>query len=97
MKVWLNPFLIQTYLRNYEELSRKRPRVEDAEIWIGQTNASYGILGTPRFKNGKWENDKSKICHFKSKRWTIGRILETGVVLPDEDDRNAFIDADKHV
>jgi hypothetical protein len=87
---WLRLFLTRTYLRNYEALSKARPSVEEAEVWIGQKNASYGILVTPRFKNGKWENDKSEIRHFKPKYWTIGHIMETGFVIPDEDDRIKF-------
>jgi len=94
---WLKLFLARTYLRNYEALSKVRPRVEEAEIWIGQKNASYGILVTPRFKGGQWENDKSEIRHFKPKYWTIGHILETGFVIPDEDDRIEFKDVDAYL
>lgn len=87
---WLRLFLTRTFLRNYDSLSKTRPQVEEAEIWIGQNNASYGIFVTPRFKNEKWENDKSEIRHFKPKYWTIGHIMETGFVIPDEDDRIKF-------
>ena len=37
-KDYLFIFLKRVYLRNYEALSKKRPRVEDAEIYIGQNN-----------------------------------------------------------
>lgn len=94
---WLKLFLTRTYLKNYEALSRKRPHVEEAEIWIGQKNASYGIFITPRFKGGKWENDKSEIRHFKPQYWTIGHILETGFVIPDEDDKITFKDIDAYL
>ena len=94
---WLKLFLTRTYLRNYDALSKARPRVEDAQIWIGQKNASYGILVTPRFKNGQWENDKSEIRHFKPKYWTIGHIMETGFVVPDEDDRIEFKDVEGYL
>jgi hypothetical protein len=87
---WLRIFLARTFLRNYDALSKARPRVDEAEIWIGQNNASYGILVTPRFNNGEWENDKSEIRHFKPKYWTVGHILETGFVIPDEDDKIEF-------
>lgn len=97
VRQWLKLFLERTYLRNYEALSKKRPSVEEAEIWIGQKNASYGILVTPRFKNGSWENDKSEIRHFKPKYWTIAHILETGFVIPDEDDRITFKDVDSYL
>ena len=94
---WLKLFLTRTYLRTYEALSKKRPLVEEAEIWIGQKNASYGLLVTPRFKDGEWENDKSEIRHFKPKYWTIGHILETGLVIPDEPEPMRFKDIQNYL
>jgi hypothetical protein len=85
-------FLKRTYLRNRDALSRVRPRVGDAEIWIGQQRASYGILVTPRFVNGRWENDKSEIRHFPEEYWTIGHVLETGLVVPNDQDKIVFQD-----
>jgi hypothetical protein len=37
-------FLKRVYIRNFEALSEKRLKVEEAEIWIGQENANYGIF-----------------------------------------------------
>jgi hypothetical protein len=91
-KDYLFIFLKRVYLRNYEALSKKRPLVEDAEIYIGQNNANYGILVTPRFANGSWENDKSEIRHFKKQYWSIGHILETGIIIPNKDDKMTFKD-----
>lgn len=89
-KEYLFLFLRRVYLRNYESLSKKRPILEDSEIYIGQNNASYGILITPRFVDGYWENDKSEIRHFKKKYWSIGHILETGFVIPGRNKRMNF-------
>lgn len=89
-KNYLFIFLKRVYLRNFEALSKKRPKIEEAEIYIGQENASYGILVTPRFVNGKWENDKSEIRHFKKQYWSIGHILKTGFVIPGIDDKIQF-------
>jgi hypothetical protein len=75
-------FLERTYLRNYDALSKVRSTPEEATIWIGQERASYGLLVTPKFKDGNWENDRSEIRHFKPKYWTIGHVLETGLVVP---------------
>lgn len=85
VKEYLYKFLTRTYLKNYEALSKKRPKIEESEVWIGQKNANYGILITPRFESGKWENDKSEIRHFEPKYWSIGHILETGLVIPGKD------------
>lgn len=94
---WLRLFLTRTFLRNYDALSKARPRVEEAEIWTGQNNASYGILVTPRFEDGEWENDKSEIRHFKPKYWTIGHIIETGFVIPDEHDKIEFDEVEDYL
>ncbi|MDC7225221.1 MAG: hypothetical protein PQJ61_00490 [Spirochaetales bacterium] len=94
---WLKLFLRRTYLRNYEALSKQRPTVEESVMWIGQENASYGILITPRFKRGQWENDKSEIRHFKPNYWTIGHILETGLVIPFIDDKRNFNDVNDYL
>ncbi|PFP29838.1 hypothetical protein COJ96_09140 [Bacillus sp. AFS073361] len=90
-------FLERTYMRNYTALSKKRPKVEEATMWIGQENATYGILVTPRFSNGNWENDVSEIRHFKKKYWTIGHVLETGLVVPFENEKIEFPDIEQYL
>eukprot|EP01031_Cornospumella_fuschlensis_P049214 gene49214-60243_t len=72
-------FLKRSYLKHFDELSKNRPEVEDAELWIGQENASYGLLISPRFRKGEWENDKSEIRAFTKAYWTIGHVMETGL------------------
>ncbi|MGM4998260.1 hypothetical protein AB8A05_05940 [Tardiphaga sp. 538_B7_N1_4] len=75
-------FLERSYLKHFEELSKHRPKVEEAAIWIGQNAADYGLLVTPRFSRGDWENDQSEIRHFKPKYWSIGHVMKTGLVVP---------------
>jgi len=74
-------FLQRSFLRHYDELIRERPLASDAEIWIGQNNSDYGILITPRYRNGEWENDQSEIRHFPNLYWTIGHVLSSGLVV----------------
>jgi hypothetical protein len=90
-------FLKRTYLRNRDALSRVRPTVEGAEIWIGHERASYGILVTPRFYKGKWENDKSEIRKFPQDYWTVGHILTTGFVVPGDPDKIEFASVDAYL
>lgn len=75
-------FLRRSYLKHFEELSKKRPAAEEAAAWIGQQNANYGLLITPRFRNGEWENDRSKIRAFDRPYWTVGHVMKTGLVIP---------------
>ena len=94
---YLHIFLRRSYLKHYEELHKARPQVEDAEIWMGQNNAEYGLLVTPRFVDARWENDKSHIRRFKPRYWTIGHVLESGLVVPDRDEKMTFADADEYL
>lgn len=90
-------FLERSYLKHFDELSKRRPSVEEAEIWIGQNSADYGILVTPRFAKGDWENDRSEIRHFKPSYWTIGHVLETGLVIPGKNKQMPFADVNAYL
>ena len=96
-KQYMMLFLERTFWRYYESLTRTKPQEKEAEIWIGQTNADYGIMITPRYKNGQWENDKSEIRHFKKRYWSIGHILETGLLIPDRSRKKTFHDVDDYL
>lgn len=96
-KKYLLLFLKRSYLKHFEELSKNRPKVEDSTIWIGQNNANYGLLITPRFANGRWENDKSEIRTFKQEYWTIGHVIETGLVVPGIEDKIEFHSIDQYL
>ena len=90
-------FLKRSYLTHFDELSKNRPTVESAELWIGQQNANYGLLVVPRFKDGKWENDKSEIRSFSNTYWSIGHVMETGLVIPDQNKIFRFNDIDQYL
>ena len=96
-KKYLMLFLERSYLNHFDELSKNRPDPSQSEIWIGQTNANYGLLVTPRFKNGNWENDKSEIRTFKYGYWTIGHVMETGLVIPGKNKIFEFSDVDQYL
>lgn len=89
-KKYLLLFLKRNYLKNFDALSKNRPKEEDSEIWIGENNADYGLLVTPRFNGSQWENDKSKIRNFNHGYWTVGHVLETGLVIPGRNEVITF-------
>lgn len=96
-KQYFSIFLKRSYLKHYEELVKNRPLIEDAEIWIGQNNAEYGVLITPRFNKGIWENDKSEIRHFPKLYWTVGHIMQTGLVVDGDPDPMTFDTIEKYL
>ncbi|WPU66655.1 hypothetical protein [Peredibacter starrii] len=94
-KNYLMLYLKRSFLIHFDELSKKRPSLDKSEIWIGQENANYGLFVTPRFKDGKWENDKSEIRAFSYGYWTIGHVLSTGLVIPNKNKKIEFKDLDQ--
>jgi hypothetical protein len=90
LKKYLDTFLRRSYLKHYEELYKMRPQVEEAEVWIGENHADYGLLVSPRFANGQWENDKSEIRHFPHRYFSIGHALATGLVIPGKKAKIGF-------
>jgi len=90
-------FLKRSYLTHFDELSKNRPTVESAELWIGQKNANYGLLVTPRFRSGGWENDKSEIRSFSKAYWSIGHVMQTGLVIPGKNKIFKFNDIDQYL
>lgn len=94
---YVRTFLKRTFLRYADALSKLRPNDSAAEIWMGHNAADYGLLVTPRFVNGDWENDKSEIRHFKRPYFTISHVLETGLVIPGRDKTQRFNDVDQYL
>ena len=78
----------RTFWRNYEDHVKQRP--SETELWIGQNNVNYGLFVSPRFSNGRWEYDRSEIRKFKKKYWSIGHVLETGLVIPQKNKQIKF-------
>jgi hypothetical protein len=89
-KKYVYLFLRRSFLKHYNELYKKRPDVADSEIWFGVNDAHYGLFVTPRWNGTSWENDKSEIRAVKFKYWTIGHVLETGLCIPDDNDKYEF-------
>jgi hypothetical protein len=97
LQEYLDTFLRRSYLKHYDELYKTRPKVEEAELWIGQNNADYGLLVSPRFARGQWENDKSEIRHFRHRYFTIGHVVATGLVIPDKKEIMPFADVEAYL
>ncbi|NTD96367.1 topoisomerase [Agrobacterium tumefaciens] len=89
-KQYVELFLRRSFLKRIDEFSKKRPHDSDSEIWYGEKNSDYGLLITPRFVNGKWENDKSEIRAFPEAYWTIGHVLRTGICMQGQERRITF-------
>lgn len=96
---YIQNFLEGAFLKHFEEYARAKPTNEEAQIWIGQNNAEYGLFVTPRFnkRTGEWENDKSEIREFKPQYFTIGHVLESGLAIPGRPRVHVFQTPDQYL
>lgn len=92
-------FLKRTFLREFDVLSRSRPDADSAFVWMGNNKAIYGLFIQPVFSKltGQWINDRSEIRRFKKRYWTIGHVLETGLVIPGENRKMSFSSVNEYL
>lgn len=89
---YIDLFLERSFLKSHREYSRVKPATTEDHLWIGQNDAEFGLFVVPRFSDSKheWENDQSEIRKFKPKYFTIGHVLESGLVVPGMSRRRKF-------
>jgi hypothetical protein len=87
---YVSLFLEGSFLKHYEEHYKIKPKIDETEYWFGNNADEFGLLVTPRFANGRWENDKSEIRHFKHPYWTLSHLMETGLCYMDERKTRSF-------
>lgn len=85
-------FLTRNFYRNYKERVRNKPHENLWSIWFGSGNLVYGLVIEPVLKNGLWTNDKSEMRRANYNYWTIGHIIETGLVDSSSDTMINFQD-----
>jgi len=96
---YLELFLERTFLRHYNAYARTKPADKDAILWIGENNADYGLLVTPRFNESlqDWENDKSEIRRLNADYFTVGHVLKSGLVVPGKDKQFNFANIEEYL
>jgi hypothetical protein len=98
VREYMRLFHERNFYRYYEARTREKPSEDLWEVWIGQTRMEYGLLITPRYVEDEgWENDVSEIRHVKFDYWTIGHVLTTGLVTPDEEEPMSFSSAKEYL
>jgi hypothetical protein len=96
-KRYLSLFLEGSFLKHYEEHYKAKPKIEESEYWFGNNDDEFGLLVTPRFARGNWENDKSEIRHFSHPYWTLAHLLETGLCYMGENKKRTFTDLNDYL
>lgn len=89
-KKYVSLFLQSSFLKHYDEHYKTKPKLDESAFWFGNNDDEFGLLVTPRFASGQWENDKSEIRHFKHPYWTLSHVLETGLCYMGENKLRTF-------
>lgn len=83
VREYMELFLERTYFREHHARRREKPSEDLWEVWFGPKDQEFGLLITPRLTSvGEWENDVSEIRRAEFDYWTVGHVLETGLVVP---------------
>lgn len=90
LKEYIYLFLERNFYRNFIERSRAKPEECLWQLWFGAGSLFWGLLIAPTQRRGEWTNDKSQMRREKYDYWTIGHVLEAGLVVPEKEEPMKF-------
>jgi hypothetical protein len=73
-------FLERNFYRHHHERTRAKPDEALWSVWFGQKDAAFGLLVAPTLRQGEWTNDKSQMRRERYTYWTIGHVMEVGLI-----------------
>jgi hypothetical protein len=83
-------FLERNFYRNLEARTRDKPAESLWRLWFGDNKMTWGLIIAPAHRNDEWTNDVSEIRRAPYKYWTVGHVLETGLIDPASDEPIRF-------
>ncbi len=92
LKKYIYLFLERNFYRNFHARVRAKPDDSLWQVWFGSGNLVWGLLISPALRFGEWTNDKSQMRRETYTYWTVGHVLETGLIAPDTKDPLSFVD-----
>ncbi len=87
--------LERNFYNNIYEMIRLKPDETLWEIWFGDNKQIYGLLIAPQKTSTGWRIDKSEIRKANYCYWTVGHIMETGLIEPSKNILIKFNDLDE--
>lgn len=79
-------FLERNFYRNLLERTRAKPDENLWTIWFGSGNLIWGLLISPVIRGGEWTNDVSEVRRKRFDYWTVGHVMETGIIDPENNE-----------
>jgi len=82
LRAYTFSFLERNFYRNYIERTRHKPDDALWSVWFGSGNLCWGLVIAPSLRNDEWTNDKSQMRREGYTYWTVGHVLEVGLIDP---------------
>jgi len=88
-------FLERNFYRNLIARTRTKPDENLWTIWFGGGSFTWGLIIAPILRKGVWTNDVSEIRRTNYMYWTIGQVLSTGLIDPENNEQFKFNSLDE--
>lgn len=88
-------FLERDFYKHYKIRIKDKPQENLWSIWFGAEQLFWGMLIVPRFIEGTWGNKPSHVRKVDFEYWTIGHILKTGFIDPENNTLVTFKDVNE--
>ncbi len=85
-------FLERNFYRNLIERTRTKPDESLWTIWFGGGKFMWGLIIAPVLRSEIWTNDVSEIRRADYMYWTVGHVMSTGLVDPENNEHYTFKD-----
>ena len=76
-------FLERDFYRHYKVRTMDKPQENLWSIWFGSEVLFWGLLIAPRLIEDTWQNKPARVRRVDYSYWTVGHVLQTGLVDPE--------------
>lgn len=82
---YISNFLTRNFYREFVARTRAKPDEILWRLWFGDNRLVWGLVIAPAYRRDCWTNDKSEIRRADYFYWTIGHVMETGLIDPTDE------------
>lgn len=83
-------FLERNFYRNILARTRVKPNQSLWSIWFGSGKFVWGLIIAPTKRGEIWTNDVSEVRRANYHYWTVGHVLATGLIDPENNEHYKF-------
>lgn len=87
-------FLERNFYRNLLARTRMKPNESLWKIWFGGGKFFWGLIIAPVFREKIWANDVSEVRRANYMYWTVGHVISTGLIDPENNELFTFKNLD---